>query len=334
MTDRADLRCNFLKQQGYNPEHLSFLASDMSPRQYYRLSNPPRVLMDSPQESPVQFIQVAEFLKKQGVRAPEIFETDLSQGFVMLEDFGNVTFRRLLLKEPNEIEKLYTLAVHVLQHLHEAATSKTPFLENYSLGYFINGVMLFIDWVWPATFGQTAPDAVKEEFKNLWAQAFMSVPSVPNSMMLRDYHVDNLMLLPGKTPLDSCGVLDFQDAMWGPVVYDFISLLEDARYDAPPALMEKLWQLFLAPVPKDQHENYKMAASILATSRHVRVLGVFTRYAMRQNRRDYLIHIPRLWRYIENHFATEPTLKNLASWFHQYFPKTVRHIPPFLSQAA
>jgi aminoglycoside/choline kinase family phosphotransferase len=305
----------------------------MSPRQYYRLFEPSRVLMDSPVESPEQFVKIASFLRQQGVRAPEVMETNLRDGFVMLEDFGNTTFRRVLSQNPAKIEELYRLAVGVLKHLHERVPVCPPFLCPYSLENLLAEADVFIDWVWPATFGKRPKQAIKNEFRNLWHQAFLKVPHIPNSLVLRDYHVDNLMILQGEG-VQACGVLDFQDALFGPVVYDLISLLEDARYDAPPILAQNLWEQFLTDVPLRDHENYKKAAAILGTGRHVKILGVFTRYAMRQGKKDYLVHIPRLWGYVENHLEKETALEPLRHWFHTYFPQETRQIPSFLEKAA
>jgi aminoglycoside/choline kinase family phosphotransferase len=333
MTQRTQQRHEFLKACGYDPTHLSFLASDMSPRQYYRLSEPARVIMDSPVESPGQFIRVAHFLRQNGLRAPEILDTNQDLGLVILEDFGNATFRRILTQTPSKIQELYTLAVDVLKHLHKKVTVQPDFLEPYNVQKFLQEVEVFIDWVWPATFGFKATEALKKEFLGLWNQTFLKVPPTPCSLVLRDYHVDNLMIVDGKG-VEACGVLDFQDALFGPVVYDLISLLEDARYHAPPSLISSLWDHFLQDVDRGEHANYTTAAAILGTGRHVKILGVFTRYAMRQGKKDYLNHVPRLWRYLENHLSTVEALAPLKHWFDTHFPQKTRQMLNLLKEAA
>lgn len=333
MTQRTQQRHEFLKATGYDPTRLSFLASDMSPRQYYRLSEPARVIMDSPIESPAQFIRIANFLRQHGLRAPEILQTNHDLGFVVLEDFGDATFRRILVKTPAKIQELYKLAVDVLKHLHGKITIQPNFLEPYDIQKLLQEAEVFIDWVWPATFGVKAAETTKKEFLNLWNQAFSKVPQTPHSLVLRDYHVDNLMIVDGNG-VAACGLLDFQDALFGPVVYDLISLLEDARYDAPPSLVSNLWGYFLQDVPMNKHADYTTAAAILGTGRHVKILGVFTRYAMRQGKKDYLNHVPRLWRYVENHLSTVEALAPLKHWFDGHFPKETRQVPNLLKEAA
>jgi aminoglycoside/choline kinase family phosphotransferase len=324
---RAVLRHQFLAQHNYLPEHLEFLASDMSIRQYYRLKQAQRILMDAPTpENPNQFIILAQYLQEQGLRTPLVYDHQLEHGFVWLEDFGDQTYSKILLQTPEREAELYHLAVNILQHLHQQAQRQPAFIEEYTIDELLNEVGVFIDWYWPVTQTQSSYPKAKEDFLSAWQEVLLKMPFLPHSLVLRDYHVDNLMIVSGEHPLQQCGLLDFQDALWGPVVYDFISLIEDARRDVSPDLQEQLWNLFLKEVPLSQHVDYRLGATILGASRHVKVIGVFTRFALRRNRKDYLQHLPRLWNYLLKAFE-QPVLEPVHNWFESYLPLSKQSIP-------
>ena len=123
----------------------------------------------------------------------------------------------------------------------------------------------------------------------MWVSAFNSIDGLtPNTLVLRDYHVDNLMLLDN----GELGVLDFQDGLNGSVMYDYISLVEDARRDINPDLKAHLLTYFLNMFDKKHHQDYVHAGNILGAGRHAKVLGVFTRYVLLHNNTEKLCHLP------------------------------------------
>ncbi len=323
---RSFLRRQFIEDHNYDPQQVEFLASDMSTRQYYRLYHPKRVLMDAPYpENPQQFITVADYLRTCGLRSPLILGHQLQQGFVWLEDFGDHTFSKVLCQNPEQEEELYSLAVAVLKHLHRQSTVQPYFIGNYTSHTLLEEATLFMDWYWPTLYPQTTYLTARKQFVEAWQSVLDALPTLPQSLVLRDYHIDNLMLISNQTGLPQCGLLDFQDAVWGSVVYDFISLLQDARRTVNAPLQEKLWRIFLQDVPPHQHETYKAVAFVLGTTRHAKVMGVFIRYALRQGKTNYLIHLPRLWQYLEDNLR-HPLLKPVCDWFDHYLPPEKRRI--------
>ncbi|NBT85084.1 MAG: aminoglycoside phosphotransferase [Alphaproteobacteria bacterium] len=324
---RVVKRDQFLQTHSLEPTQLVFLASDMSLRQYYRLNAPKRVLMDAPApENPQQFIQVAKYLQHCGLRAPSILEHCLENGFVLLEDFGDHTFTAILKQSPAREKELYQTSITVLRHLHQHAIERPNFIPLYSIEKLLIETEVFIDWYWKAVTGEEPKSDIKEEFQNSWKKAFENCPATPQSLVLRDFHVDNLMIVDEQDGIKGCGLLDFQDALWGSVVYDVVSLLEDARRDITPAIVEQMWKYFLAELPLSEHQSYKTAATILGAARHTKIIGVFTRYAMRQGKKDYLCHLPRLWKYLEKSLAI-PQLKGVKGWFDNHLPIHQQNIP-------
>ncbi|MDP3372403.1 MAG: phosphotransferase [Candidatus Paracaedibacteraceae bacterium] len=325
---RQEALHTFIFKQGLIGE-LTHLAKDMSNRQYYRLlvGNETFVVMDAPPpEKPAQFVLLSDFLLEQGLRAPKVLSFDSDNGFILLEDFGDQTFSYILnntTKDQDALEEnLYLTATKVLQTL--SGCKRPAGVDDYSVIKLLAEVEIFIDWYWQYAKGVQAPSLVKQPFMRLWEDLFNALPETPNTLVLRDFHVDNLMITDENLSIKSCGVLDFQDALWGSVVYDFVSLLEDARRDVSAKTVHLCSQQFLSNYPPELHEALELTAKVLAAARHVKVIGVFTRYAIRQHNDSKCVHLPRLWNYLEQHFK-DPIFAPIAEWFSMYFPISAQH---------
>ena len=146
-------------------------------------------------------------------------------------------------------------------------------------------------------------------------------------MVLRDYHVDNLMILHGRDGIKACGLLDFQDALNGAVTYDIMSLMEDARRDIDPALLEEMRERYIAGMgDKLDRDAFLTSWAVLAAQRHAKVLGIFVRLCVRDRKPRYLVHIPRLWKLIKRALR-HPALANLKDWFDRNVPEEYRIVP-------
>jgi len=145
----------------------------------------------------------------------------------------------------------------------------------------------------------------------------------PPTLVLRDYHVDNLMLLPGRPGITGCWLLDFQDAVVGQPSYDLVSLLEDARRDIPGPLREAMTERYLAAFPALDRQAFLQSAAILSAQRNCKILGIFTRLWRRDGKRQYLAHIPRVWRLLEADLR-HPALGPIARWLDRHLPPETR----------
>jgi aminoglycoside/choline kinase family phosphotransferase len=152
------------------------------------------------------------------------------------------------------------------------------------------------------------------------------------TLALRDYHVDNLMLLPDRPGIQGCGLLDFQDAVTGPPGYDLVSLLEDARRDVPAALRRAMTERYLAAFPALDREAFLRSAAILAAQRNCKIIGIFTRLWRRDGKPQYLAHIPRVWRLLEQDLR-QPALAPVARWIDRHLPRESRSRPDLRSVA-
>jgi aminoglycoside/choline kinase family phosphotransferase len=292
------------------------LTGDASARKYFRLraGNQTAILMDASRvpDSVPPFVQIAEHLRKLGFSTPQILARDTQNSLLLLEDFGDATFA-LLLEKSVEVERLYTLATDVLITLHKHPQAIPANLRAYHPEKMLEDIELFAQWRTPNINAQE-----KEGFRSAWRAVLPLAHRAPESLLLRDYHVANLMLLPTRSGIQQAGLLDFQDAYRGPVTYDLVSLLQDARRDVPEELQEKLLARYLAAFPALDREAFEISFAILAAQRHTRVLGIFERLARHEGKLDYRrLHSPRVEKLLQQALQ-HPILVDVKNWMERH----------------
>jgi len=320
----------FLGTSGWDGVPAVPLAGDASFRRYYRLGRDESsaVLMDAPppQEDVGPFVAVAGLLRGLGFSAPEVLAEDRGHGFLLLEDFGDDTYTRLLARGADE-PALYRLAVDTLVTLQRAVEQHgTPDLPPYDLERLLGEATLLVDWYRPLAGG------LREEYLALWRAVLPDAVVASPTLVLRDYHVDNLMLLPDRPGVRGCGLLDFQDAVTGQPSYDLVSLLEDARRDVPASLRQAMTERYLAAFPALDRVAFLRSAAILSAQRNCKILGIFTRLRKRDGKRQYIAHIPRVWRLLEADLR-HPALGPVARWLDRHLPPETRHRPDLGGEA-
>jgi aminoglycoside/choline kinase family phosphotransferase len=287
------------------------------------------MLMDAPppREDVRPFLHMARLLQGLDYSAPTILATDVEAGLLLLEDLGERTFTRLL-DQGHDETALYGLAVDLLIDLHRRFDPGIAHgLMPYDETRLVNEAALLVDWYLPAVSGApTGPD-LRQSYLDLWRDLIGSMPMLGSSLVLRDYHVDNLIQLPDRTGLGACGLLDFQDAVIGPKAYDLVSLLEDARRDVSPPVAATMRARYVAAFPDLDRDAFDLHYGLLGAQRNAKIIGIFTRLAERDGKPAYLRHIPRVWRLIEGDLR-HPALQDLARWFDQNIPAPMRKIPP------
>jgi aminoglycoside/choline kinase family phosphotransferase len=330
VAERAERIAAFLAAAGWGKAARRTLAGDASFRRYDRLEAPPfrAVLMDAPppQEDVRPFLAVARLLRGLGFSAPGILAEDIEAGLLLLEDFGDATYTRLLAGGAAEAP-LYALAVDLLIALHRdfAVDPATP-VPPYDDARLLTEAALLVDWFLPAVTGRPTAPALRQDYLDLWRGLLPVARAVPQSLVLRDYHVDNLMLLEGRDGIAACGLLDFQDAVIGPVTYDLVSLLEDARRDVPADLAAAMRARYLAAFPALDRAAFAASYAAMGAQRNCKIVGIFTRLWKRDGKPQYLPHIPRVWRLIEGDLA-HPALAPVRAWLDRHIPPSLRSPP-------
>ena len=326
---RDRTRRAFLTGTDWRGARMTALTGDASFRRYFRLAGgpSPALLMDAPppQEDVAPFVRIARHLCSLGFSAPTVHAEDPAQGFLVIEDFGDATFTRRLAEGADEAT-LYTLATDTLIALHRHAGAASVDVPPYDAAALQREADLLIDWFLPAVTGAPALAAVAGEYRAVWRSLYPLADAAPPTLVLRDYHVDNLMELPGREGTAACGLLDFQDALIGSPAYDLVSLVADARRDIRPALRDAMVERYLAAFPALDRADFLAAAAMLSAQRNCKIIGIFTRLMARDGKPVYLQHIPRVWRLLEADLA-HPALAPVKAWLDDAIPSELRTVP-------
>ena len=321
---REALRHAFLSQAGWEGCDIKTVGEDCAFRRYLRLDKQGKtaLLMESvPDDSPQataghkigDFIRIGQYLQGHGINTPDIYESDLENGYALLEDFGDCSFKKAG-EQGQDIEELYNLAAELLAHLAQKTRRGDIELPSYYDSPVHQGRGRVVDWYMPATLERKNPDGLTEEYLALWQQIEETLPPCPQSFQHIDYHFENLMWLPDREGIQKAGLLDFQGAMWGPSPYDLANLLEDARVDVPHDLREAVLDHVTKTMTAEEEETFRAWYRVLATQFHCRVIGQFIKLALRAGKPQYMAHIPRVGSYLEQGLQA-PLLAPLKDWF-------------------
>ena len=326
---RAELIEGFLAAAGWQAAQRRPITGDASFRRYERLTRQGEsaILMDAPPPENVRpFLAVARLLGTAGFAVPAILAADNSAGLLLLEDFGDDTYTRLLARGESE-EDLYELAVDLLIELRRRLPLEVlDALPVFDEARTMEGLGRFLDWYWPAVQGAPAPSDAAEGFTAAWLAVLPLWAKVPAGLVHYDYHVDNLIMLAGRSGIAAVGLLDFQDAVRGPCCFDLVSLIDDARRDVSRELGGRLIERYLAGFPELDRAGFEAAYALSGAQRDTRILGNFARLLKRDGKPGYLVHMPRVWRQLEAQLA-HPALAPVASWFDRYLPPERRRTP-------
>lgn len=311
----------FLESAGWGDARILPLAGDASFRRYFRIMEDERqaVLMDAPppHEDPRPFLAVADHLIGQGFAAPRIYARDLTHGLVLLEDFGDIRVREYLEAAPHEEHGVYERAVRLLADLHRRPPAD---LRPYNRAEYQREAALLTEWYCPAI----GLDVDVEGYRAAW-DAVLPIAEdddAPKVTVLRDYHAENIMLVPDHESSQGLGLLDFQDALVGHPAYDLVSLLQDARRDVPPGIEAEMIALYKSLAKPNG--DFEAAYAVLGAQRNAKIVGIFTRLWKRDGKPRYLSFLPRMWDLLERDLK-HPALGPVADWFAANIPADKRH---------
>lgn len=274
------------------------LAGDASLRRYERVVMPDgatHVLMDAPPgsgEDVRPFTAIARWLTGNGFSAPHILAEDADAGLLLIEDLGDDLYFTLLAQGRADEPALYAAATDVLADL---AQLPPPALAAYDTARMTDLAALAWRWYRMEVAGRAEPADAR--FRDTFALLLDAHAGPCDTVALRDFHAQNLIWLPARQGRARVGLLDFQDAMLGPAVYDLVSLITDARRDVPPDLARAMTERFAARTGADP-DAIRAACAIVGLQRNLRILGVFARLSMHFARPHYVDLIPRVWAHV------------------------------------
>jgi aminoglycoside/choline kinase family phosphotransferase len=302
-------------EQGWGavpPATLTAASSDASFRRYFRWEGEGKsfVVMDAPppQENCKPFVDIAFLLAKSGINVPEIYAEDLERGFLLLNDLGNKTYLDVIDSEnADDLFKDALQALLAFQQLPMVAP-----LPSYDVALLRRELELFPEWYVKRELGIEFDPAQQMLWQNVTDLLIDSALAQPKVLVHRDYMPRNLMLSEPNP-----GVLDFQDAVYGPVTYDVTCLFKDAFLSWPEervlGWLQAYWQQAGAlgiPVQPD-FEDFQRASDLMGVQRHLKVIGIFARICHRDGKPRYLADVPRFFAYIEAVIARRPELAEL-----------------------
>lgn len=300
--ERKQLLENWVKEQfPEQPFTLQPASADASFRRYFRVSLDDRtvIVMDAPpqHEDCTPFLHVAEILAATGVHVPKILAQNLDQGFLLLSDLGHTTFLQALNDQAGSADQLYGDAIDALVKLQ--LSQQVEGLPGYDEALLRRELNLFPDWYIAQHLQKDLSEKQQAVLQSIFTRIIQNNLAQPRILVHRDYHSRNLMVT-SPNP----GIIDFQDAVVGPITYDLVSLLKDAyiRWDEERILdwtiryWEKARKAGL-PVSADFAEFYR-DLEWMGVQRHIKILGIFARLNYRDGKANYLNDMPLVMEYL------------------------------------
>jgi aminoglycoside/choline kinase family phosphotransferase len=296
-SSRQSMLTSWLASNSFDKDSISVLSADASFRQYYRAtkSDTSYAVMDCPpeKENLESFLLITEKLKNAKLNVPEIFEVDREKGFLVMTDLGDNLYSKKLNDET--VYCLYTDALEAIVKMQTKVDCSG--LKDFDK-YYEEENNLFVDWFLKKHL-KTELDAALEKKITLEFNKINSIiKSIPKTFVHRDYHSRNLLITDTNNP----GIIDYQDAVIGPVTYDLVSLLKDCYVSWNDGLIEDMLESFFNRMKSNTINNisdFRYWFEITGLQRHIKAIGIFSRLNYRDNKNSYLEDIPRTYTYIE-----------------------------------
>ena len=301
--DRIEIIKNWLKSQLNQGFEVVPASSDASFRRYFRIisNNKTYILMDAPPalESIDQFINITNKLVTAEINSPKIISSDNELGFILMSDFGSQTFLDVL--DIDNSHELYSKAINTLLKIQTKVDTKG--LKDYSEELLLNEMLLFPEWYLEKFKKFKLKD--QAEMYKIFSLISKKTLTQNKCFIHRDYHSRNLMFIAEGVP----GILDYQDAVLGPLTYDLVSLLKDAYIewdedfvlDQSVRYWEKAKQAGL--IKNEDFSSFYEDFEWMGVQRHLKILGIFSRLSIRDKKDQYLKDIPLVEKYLM--FASE-----------------------------
>ncbi len=350
---------SFLKSENISLSSLVKIKSDASFRNYFRIKNTKLILMDADpktNEKISSFIKIHKILSQMGIRTPRLYKKSISLGLMIIEDFGSLNFLDFIEKYESQMDtSLYSEAIETLMEIHRKSLNKPWTIKNikkYTFNEQIKETELYFDWYLRKHIKIKVSSNKKVEFYKILKKIYKKLCIKNYSLVLRDFHVDNIIPFFDKNPPSTekktirqliqagelkctLGIIDFQDALIGSPAYDLCSLVEDVR--APMNISDKESLIeqfifhtknFLSEHKDPKHEispekikiaentliNFKDQISYFSIQRNLKILGIFSRLKYRDKKTKYIKYLPAAKRFVRENLK-KPQFEELKAWF-------------------
>lgn len=292
-------------------------SADASFRRYFRVIHQGKsyIAMDAPpeKEDVRPFIDITQRLLATGVHVPEIIEQDGEQGFLLMEDLGTTPYLDIL--DHQTAQSLYQDAMQALITMQKANTQDLP---TYNADLLLQEMLLMPEWFLQAHLGITLTQEQIETINKTFSQLTTAIAQQPFGFVHRDYHSRNLM----QTSINNPGIIDYQDAVYGPLSYDLVSLLRDCYISWPQSQVSK-WCLSYKRLAEQaglldgiQDDDFLRHVDLMGLQRHIKVLGIFARLNHRDGKEHYLNDLPLTLSYVLEIGQKHPETQAMVDMFH------------------
>jgi len=309
------------------------IAGDASFRKFYRLKlkkNNKIIVFASKEKynNLVAYSAINKFLIHNKILAPTLYEHNFKKGILVIEDFGNITFRKILIKKKNKFlvyKKLVDLLIK-MQKIKPKTRLKSILNKSHIVKKYSNQILhkesdLFFDWYLPLFLSRKKNKKIKKNSKKILSKMYNKL-NFPNSYFVhRDYHAQNLMRFRKKI-----GVIDSQDALIGNPAYDLVSLIDDVRIKTTTKLKNKIYHYYLKKkgIRGIKKKFFLEDFEILSVQRSLKIIGIFSRLLRRDKKNIYMKLIPYTWKLLENRMHSK-AFEELSKILDNYVPRRVRN---------
>jgi len=309
------------------------IKSDASFRKFYRinLNKNSKIIVFAEKEkykNLIVYCTINNFLRNNKILAPKLFEHNYTKSVIIIEDFGDLTFNKVLSMKKDKLI-IYKKLVDLLLKIQKikpkeklrTISSQLYVINKYSMKYLHQESDLFLNWYLPMVLNQKKVFSIKLRIKKSLSKLYKKL-NFPNTCFVhRDYHAHNLMKVGRKI-----GIIDSQDAIIGNPTYDLVSLIDDVRIKTSQKLRNQIYMYYLKKAPriyKDKSEKFLEDFNVLSVQRSLKIIGIFSRLFKRDKKNKYLKMIPYAWKLLEMRMRSE-TFSELKQVLDKNISKKIR----------
>ena len=267
---------------------------------------------------------INKILNNQKILAPRLYSENYSENYIEIQDFGNQTIFDVLKKKKKK--DIFILFKKIIKLLHQIQSIKVKKIKNfknkdykiplYQKNILMKEANLFCDWYVKKSYLNISKEKFSKDFKKIIKKLLSNLTLKNNVFVHRDFHVSNLMLVNNRI-----GVIDSQDALIGNKAYDLASLIDDVRFKTSKSLKRKIFDFYLKKQSKLQISKFKNDFEIISVLRNLKIIGIFTRLALRDRKKKYLKLIPYTWKLINMRIDENKVFFDLKNLLNQNFKK-------------
>ena len=310
-----------------NLDKYKLLAGDASFRKFYRSTEGSVIVFSQKNKysNLVVYDAINKCLRSNGVNTPKLKKEYYKKNYIEIEDLGDDTILKILKKNHNK-NKIYLNIIKLLKSIQEIRTKNIKTfsgnkykIPQYTKGKLLDESKLFLDWYLPKVITKTKIKKAKNEIKDVLKNLYKKLKLNEKVFVHRDFHVSNMMYHKKKFYL-----IDSQDAVYGNIAYDLASLIDDVRLKTSQELKNKIFKLYIRVNKSIDQTKLKNDFEILSVLRNLKIIGIFTRLAVRDSKKKYMKMIPYAWQIIEQRMSKNVLFEDLEFSLNKYFSKKLR----------